>query len=351
MAHFHAFLLAYLPYRDYTAARGNMLLEIVLVASLAHRIAARTVLFASSSSTSSSYSPLPPACATFHGEYDGTSVYAYEESRCTGLKAFEDWTDTLNVQKTYHPANHAALADATARLVHVRKTRTVDADNDYASASPSWLSTVEEHIDAVTLKMQAAQNTIEHASKHQKIFVQPGSTAAGTSDNAVPRPQVVHHDTSQTSAFYSIPRSLLPVVDTLFPPTAVLVSVPTEPIPSPRNASDVPRWLADSLRNVHYSPLVDAILQDVNTGVIEKDVKHLTGEDGQSVWTTRHSFTDGGQKAAEWIKRELSFPHTFFPLVYSSLHSVTIADTVEKEAGVKCQYFHHEEGFNPNVVW
>lgn len=282
-----------------------MLLETVLVASLAHRIAARTVLFASTSSTpSSSYSPLPPACATFHGEYDGTSVYAYEERHCTGLKAFEDWTDTLTVQKTYHPANRAVLDDATATLIHVRKARTVDADKDYASASPSWLSTVEEHIDAVTLKIHAAQSTIEHASTHQKIFVQPGSTAAGNSDKAVSRPQVVHHDTSQTSAFYSIPRSLLPLVDTLFPPSAVLVSVPTEPIPSPRNASDVPQWLSDSLRNVHYSPLVDAILQVVDSGVIEKDVQHLTGEDGQSIWTTRHSFTDGGHKAAEWIKRE-----------------------------------------------
>ncbi|KAK9895213.1 Zn-dependent exopeptidase [Cystobasidium minutum MCA 4210] len=297
-----------------------MLIKSFLFVTLAQVAIARTLLFSSSSSTSPAGASLP-ACAVFHGEYEGTPVYAYEATQCRDLKQLQAWLESLEIDRTYDAEIAASLDQRAATvLLHIQRARTVETGTP--GTAHSWLATVEDHLSTVTSRMQE-DHPGQDSSNHQRIFARPGDAAT----KAGLRPRLVHYDKSETSAFYSVPRSLLPIVDTLFPASAVLVTVPTGPLPSPRNASDVPQWLSDSLRNVHYSPLVDAILQDVDPDVIEKDVRHLTGEDGQSVWTTRHSFTEGGQKAGEWIK-----------------HSV------EQEASGNCQYFHHEEGFNPNVI-
>lgn len=269
----------------------------LLIASLVNAVVAQNgyFVFTASSSLLSRAHPTPlPACATIHGQYAGTSVYAIEEDRCESSIRHQEWLESLEAAKILPSDGHFGL-DHSLVLLHVQPARTV------SGTSQDWTAALESHMNMVLSQLQDDEITRE-AHPNQRVLGQPATAAS----IAGIRPQLLHLDTQKDSAFYSLPRSLLPHVDSLFPSNVILVSVPNYPLPAPHTASGVPQWLSDSLRNVHYSPLVDAILQDIDPDVMEKDVRHLTGEDGHSDWRTRHSFTEDGRKAGEWIKGMLA---------------------------------------------
>jgi hypothetical protein len=268
-----------------------MLLETLLAASLAGGVAChRSLVFTQASSNDA------PSCATYHGSYEGTAVYAYDDDSCA-VTMNQEWFPTLSSERII-PAS-ASEDGSSSVLLHVQRARTTD--NDKTDAS-TWLASVNAHIKQVQTELQ-----LRETAEQQHIFkILNRPDLVPMDPHPRLRCELVHQDdgSSGLSAFYSIAKDSLPMADRFFPPSAILVSVPEEPLPRPTTYSDnhVPQWLLDSLRDVHYSPLVDAILQDVNPEVIEKDVRHLTGEDGQASWRTRHSFTDGGLEAGHWIR-------------------------------------------------
>lgn len=230
-----------------------------------------------------------PACATFHGTYEGTSVYRIDESDCDDSEAPQDWLHALDSGSIVPNDMHFGMdTSAGDILMHVQPARTQHAMKTTAEA---WIQSMEEHMAASLSRNIGKEQPAAHS--HQQVLAQPASG----------QPRLVHLDSHEQSAFYAFPRSFLPRIDSVFPSDAVLVAVPQHPLPAPHSAAQkAPQWLLDSLRDVHYSPLVDAILQDVNPRTIEKDVRHLTAEDGHSQWRSRHSFTEDGRRAGQWIK-------------------------------------------------
>ena len=284
-----AFFMLWTAYTYIQSTSFKMILESLLLLSISTQIAARrSVVFTPSSSLSSTLAP--PACVTvdFHGQYQGTSVYSIDETKCSAaprawLLSLEDATVVLASRR-----QQLDLEDADI-LLHVQQARILGAVDITPCA---WLASLEEHISTLASQLDELKLR-ELQSDQQVVLSQPQGTI---------RPHLLYLDTAEQSAFYSLPRSLLPHVDSIFPSNTVLVAVSKDPLPLPHLAEDVPKWLLDSLRDLHYSPLVDAILQDVKPNVIEKDVRHLTAEDGHADWKTRHSFTDDGRRAGAWIK-------------------------------------------------
>ena len=176
-----------------------------------------------------------------------------------------------------------------------------------------WLLGLENHIEKLSLLVKKNlhrqqflfESTTFQASSHLKLFQEAGS------------PHLLHCSRPD-SAFYAIPRVLLPIADQLFPATAVIVSVPSYSLSS--SEASTSSWLPEALKKIRYSPLTDALISKVNPDQIEKDVRHLTNEDGKASWSTRHSFTTGAMEAAKWIK--CKFSNT------SSHHVATCNDTV-----------------------
>lgn len=290
-----------------------------------------TALSAGKSDDAATQSQAPPACATFHGTYEGTSVYAIDEQQC----APRAWLDTLESASVVS-ADDLLGWNSAEILLHVQPARISGASHP---TPQTWSQMVDQHLSTAIWQMDQQNQHVAHPE--QQVLVRPVTIA---------RPRLLHLDSQKPSAFYSLPASSLPHVDSMFPSNSVLVAVSQDPLPAPPHlaqAEKAPQWLLDSLRDVHYSPLVDAMLQDVNPNTIEKDVKHLTAEDGHSDWRTRHSFTEDGRRAGKWIKCECHFLLSRYQ-AYIPRNS---SDLVEKEAGIKCRYHEHDEGFSPNIIW
>lgn len=279
------------------------------------------------------------SCFSYHGCYsDGpstttkdasVSVYIVEDDcgRCP-----EEWLDSGSIV----PLSHGLSNDDDA-ILHIQRAALATSGGASTTAGmASWADELAHFMEGVCVQAAAekrAATSIGRAAQ-RVLFAAPhaGEDRRELDDIAsLGRPQLLHRSTSGKSAFFSIPRALLPIADYFFPSSAVLVSVSPDPLPLPRaqTARAAPAWLNETLSKLHYSPLIDALIADIDPAQIKADVRHLTGEDGKASWRTRHSFTTGGAEAAKWIKA-----------------------TVEKEAGpgVECVFHEHNEGFNPNVI-
>jgi len=82
-----------------------------------------------------------------------------------------------------------------------------------------------------------------------------------------------------------------------------------------------------------FSSLITSILasHQISTNRLEQDARQLTAEDANAGWVTRHSGTQGGRKAAEWVLGQMS----------QSLRYV---------AGAECALWEYDPLFSPNVV-
>lgn len=230
-------------------------------------------------------------CTTYHGTYGKTAVYIVQDE-CTTRP--EDWLDSGSVIFQH------ALEWPYDILYAERAALEQPAAGD-------WLHSVEQHVRDIYATASLEEKEQSHNGQAQTVLA-----AAASSDeahvNVLASPQpLLLEPASETSAFFAVSTNLKPVVDQLFPPEAVLVAVPWDPLPSPSNLASLsaaPKWLEDALDNLRFSVLIDALIQDVSADDIEKDVRHLTNEDGKAGWMTRHSFTQGAKDAAKWIQRE-----------------------------------------------
>lgn len=82
------------------------------------------------------------------------------------------------------------------------------------------------------------------------------------------------------------------------------------PFPSLSSSSSVPpssiSRIVEISSQIRFSPLVSELLATLPRDGFKKDVKYLTGEDQGDVksdkgWTGRHSMSEGGRKASDWI--------------------------------------------------
>ncbi|KAE8224447.1 hypothetical protein CF319_g2639 [Tilletia indica] len=120
----------------------------------------------------------------------------------------------------------------------------------------------------------------------------------------------------------------------LFLPTDSRISL----IPSPDSVSIAAPIPAGNSSEPKYpqpvfSSLISNILSSsqISTKRLEKDARVLTAEDVNPGWVTRHSATEGGKKAAEWVLEQMS----------SSLAYVD---------GAECHLHEYDVLFSPNVV-
>lgn len=131
------------------------------------------------------------------------------------------------------------------------------------------------------------------------------------------RPIRLLHQTEH-SLLLHVPLSYMPIIDTLLPSHLVPVAVPTTPLPATFVSSSaeaenmwepVQHHFVKNLRNLtanlKFSPEIDRIVSEgIELNAIRRDVRWLTGEAPSGI-ESRHSFTEGAVKAANWLKCEI----------------------------------------------
>ncbi|EAL23617.1 hypothetical protein CNBA2640 [Cryptococcus deneoformans B-3501A] len=144
------------------------------------------------------------------------------------------------------------------------------------------------------------------------------------------RPITLVHQTEH-SLLVNVPSSFLPIFDTLLPPHLVPVALPIAPLPiSVSGWQSVPKKFAKHLANItehlSFSPELDRILSEgIRLNQIRRDVRWLTGEAPSGI-ESRHSFTSGAVKAAQWISSQV------------------------ESTGADCSLQYFLSGFAPNVI-
>lgn len=248
-------------------------------------------------------------CTGFHGVYNDVSVLSPQDE-CEVL--VDPLPDIMSLVPD--TAVTIALTDGNDEaddweIVHVQEAALLS----QSLPSTPLLSLHDEITKHTQALYTQIASEVSFSSQIQRVFRAGGATEASHEHRLLSsssRPQLLFAS-SDKSGFYAIPRGLAPIADQLFPPTTVLTQVPRYSlpwIPSQQGARmDVPSWLNSTLRNLAFSPLVNAIIEDVETSAIQQHVRHLTGEDGKAGWATRHSFTQGARDAAAWIKCKLGW--------------------------------------------
>lgn len=122
---------------------------------------------------------------------------------------------------------------------------------------------------------------------------------------------------SDHSLLLHVPDEYVPILDTLLPAHLVPVALPSTPLRTLAGDAwtPVPRRFAEHLGNITKHLRLDPLLGEVlDKGLqmdkIRRDVRWLTGEAPSGI-ESRHSFTPGAIKAANWIKG-------VYPFLYQS---------------------------------
>ena len=132
---------------------------------------------------------------------------------------------------------------------------------------------------------------------------------------------------TESSAILTISPDLLPHIDKALPPSYKAYALPKVPLPIrpvPDEAKERIRYWTDS---VGYDDDIGWIVEGLSITELREDVRYLTGEDPESPIISRHSFSEGGLLAAEWILEQI------------------------EETGAECELKRFLVGFAPNVIW
>ncbi|KAF9528013.1 hypothetical protein CPB83DRAFT_855186 [Crepidotus variabilis] len=137
----------------------------------------------------------------------------------------------------------------------------------------------------------------------------------------------IHYETP-TAALLSIDAKNAKYIDTLIPPFWKSKLVPVNPsatgplLVAPKTQA----FLRNTLRDLNFDPVVASIVGNISLPQIKNDAHFLTGEDSNSGIISRHSFTTGALKTAEWLLERV------------------------EGTGAKCRLMPFLEGFAPNVI-
>jgi hypothetical protein len=130
-----------------------------------------------------------------------------------------------------------------------------------------------------------------------------------------------------SAALLSVSLEKANIIDTLLPRFWKSTLLPTSPvsyIPVPPSAT---KHVEEVLSNLRFDPDIASIVDDLSILQMRRDIRFLTGEDGESGIVSRHSFSQGALVAASWLKDRF------------------------EETGATCKLQPFLPGFAPNVIW
>ncbi|PFH51322.1 hypothetical protein AMATHDRAFT_142927 [Amanita thiersii Skay4041] len=131
---------------------------------------------------------------------------------------------------------------------------------------------------------------------------------------------------SDTAALISLSPELARIVDLYLPQfwkSTLLPFAPIKHIPVPPSTV---HYVQQIVSNFAFDPVVASIVNNISLAQMHSDIRFLTGEDGVSGITSRHSFASGALIAAHWLKDRF------------------------EETGAKCHLKPFLAGFSPNVI-
>ena len=245
-----------------------------------------------------------PDCAHYHGDFIVGLYSIPPGGEC------REWLNDTDVKRFDQSFDQL---DDDHELLYVERSHWLqDGIGHDGDPGMDWYRQVESHMNSIYDQAISTYSFDRLKGVVAQYFLGTPRKALSASEalmssTAADRPRILI--INWNALVYLVPKAILPILDQIFPANANLVSVPSYPLPrralassAAPSAKSVPEWLNTALKKVHYSPLVDAIIQDIDPKQIQKDVRHLTAEDETAAWQTRHSFTTGGKLAAEWIK-------------------------------------------------
>ncbi|KAI1790877.1 Zn-dependent exopeptidase [Ganoderma leucocontextum] len=101
---------------------------------------------------------------------------------------------------------------------------------------------------------------------------------------------------------------------------------PKAPIPLYPVPEEAQERLRAALRNIKFDPVIASIVKGISVPQLRRDIWHLTGEAASSDIETRHPFSTGALRAAEWLRERI------------------------EETGARCEFRHFRRRWVPNVV-
>ncbi|KAI0830097.1 Zn-dependent exopeptidase [Trametes gibbosa] len=200
------------------------------------------------------------------------------------------------------------------------------ADGSYGSIS-------DDVQQLVWLQQGAADPSIKPPAFMDEIYSflshLPSVSSTGSDDDQVafdfPKaPRLVYY--TESTALISVDGETALTLDQHLPPFWKASPLPSTPVPFIPVPSKAVERVKDILSNLKFDPVVASLVNNISVPQLREDVRYLTGESPSSEIVSRHSFSNGGLVAAEWLK------DTFGSL------------------GASCELKPYLSGFAPNVI-
>lgn len=249
--------------------------------------------------------PTPASCLgeSFYGAYGGSAddrQYIYMPgSPCLWS---DDGLDSFTAGSLVPlEADMTAQSRKESRIVWVGQAGlepSIIGDAEIGSIDASW-SVIQMRADILMADPATATGPDKRDS--QMVFAQPD---ADTQIEHLEPIRLLHK--TDASMLLDVPVSYIGILDTILPPHLVPVALPLEPLPAMANGLPVPReqaaYLGNITKHLKFSSELDTILAEgIDADEIRRNVRWLTGEAPSGI-ETRHSFSSGAKRAAEWIK-------------------------------------------------
>ncbi|KAH9916269.1 Zn-dependent exopeptidase [Epithele typhae] len=172
-----------------------------------------------------------------------------------------------------------------------------------------------------TLKLQNDENlldflariTVHDAPVGDQVVMSPRSAA-----------EVVW--ASAGHALVSVEKDVALTLDQHLPRFWRASPLPVEPIPFVPVPSKAVEHVKDILSGIKFDPDVASIVNNISIAQLRSDIRYLTGESPASEIVSRHSFSQGAQIAAKWLKANF------------------------ESHGATCELKPFLSGFTPNVI-
>ncbi|KAG6888904.1 hypothetical protein C0992_007143 [Termitomyces sp. T32_za158] len=107
---------------------------------------------------------------------------------------------------------------------------------------------------------------------------------------------------SPKAALLSVDHATALSIDTLLPRFWKSTLLPADPVPYIPVPSSSLKHVEGVLANLRFDPVIASIVGNISIPQMNNDIRFLTGEDGKSGITSRHSFSSGARTAALWLK-------------------------------------------------
>ena len=190
-----------------------------------------------------------------------------------------------------------------------------------------WLS-VQAVDDSLKSQAQSFRNEFDAFLDILSRHSQGDSTSAQefiTQSQKQPEYELLYRTTS--AALLSVSSEQANIIDTLLPRFWKSRLLPTSPVSYIPVSPSATKRVEEVLSTLRFDPVIASIADDLSISQMKKDIRFLTGEDGESGIVSRHSFSEGALVAASWLRDRF------------------------EETGATCKLQPFLRGFAPNVIW